>query len=249
MLVGEYTRPKTVAWGWKGILAWTALIAVTFVLTQIVAAIIYLVATDQVASPLQQHELARLMADGDAVAVSTWSTLVVCGLLVIVAVSAKAGANINHYLGFKSASWRAYVLAVIVIVVFGVIVELLNQVFERPIPQSMMQMYQSADNRLLFCLAIVIAAPAFEELFFRGFLLTSIEASRLGLAGAIVISSALWAIIHLQYDTYEVGIIFVMGIVLGLARQVTGSLYVPIVMHALNNLISTVQIYYSLAPT
>jgi hypothetical protein len=65
--------------------------------------------------------------------------------------------------------------------------------------------------------------------------------SRLGVAGTIVLTSFLWAMLHLQYDWYGIVSVFVIGLLLGWVRHRTGSLYAPIVLHALSNLVATVE--------
>jgi len=40
----------------------------------------------------------------------------------------------------------------------------------------------------------------FEELFFRGFLFRGLSSSFMGPVGAVLVTSALWALIHTQYD-------------------------------------------------
>ena len=90
-------------------------------------------------------------------------------------------------------------------------------------------------------LAVIVAAPVFEEIFFRGFLFKGLQHSRIGPLGAILVTSLLWATIHLQYDLWDLGIIFALGIFLGFARLKTGSVYATIALHALVNLIATIE--------
>ena len=94
-------------------------------------------------------------------------------------------------------------------------------------------------------LAIGILGPIAEELVFRGFLMRILGRTRLGLAGAIVVTAAIWSLIHLQYAPLLLAIIFIDGLVLGAARHFTKSLYVPIIMHVLGNCFA---IYQSLSP-
>ena len=84
-------------------------------------------------------------------------------------------------------------------------------------------------------------APILEELFFRGFLYSGLSSSFLGPLGTILITSISWAAIHLQYDLYGISTIFVFGLLLGAARLKTHSLIVPVLMHALMNLVATIQ--------
>jgi hypothetical protein len=50
-----------------------------------------------------------------------------------------------------------------------------------------------------------------------------------------------WAAIHGQYDLYGMATIFALGVLLGTARVKTRSVLAPIALHALYNLISTVE--------
>jgi len=98
---------------------------------------------------------------------------------------------------------------------------------------------------VLRILAIGFLGPVVEELVFRGLLMRVLSNTRVGMAGAILITAALWSAIHVQYAPILLAIIFVDGITLGLARHFAKSLYVPIAMHVLGNLLS---IYQSLHP-
>src|SRR5260370_238343 len=53
-------------------------------------------------------------------------------------------------------------------------------------------------------LAVVIAAPVSEELLFRGFLHRGWAPSWLGIAGTIILTSALWAALHQQYNWFGI---------------------------------------------
>lgn len=90
----------------------------------------------------------------------------------------------------------------------------------------------------------MVAAPLFEEAFFRGFLFSGLARSKLGPTGTIIVTAALWAVIHFQYGAYEVAQIFVLGLLLGVARHRTNSLIVPFVIHAAINLAANIQVAY-----
>jgi hypothetical protein len=87
----------------------------------------------------------------------------------------------------------------------------------------------------------MVVAPIFEEIFFRGFLFQGIRYSRLGPIGAIGITSFFWAVIHLQYDIYGIATIFAHGLLLGIVRFKTDSIYLLMVMHSLASLVATVE--------
>jgi membrane protease YdiL (CAAX protease family) len=93
----------------------------------------------------------------------------------------------------------------------------------------------------LIWLALIVAAPLFEETFFRGFLFKGFESSFIGPSGAVLATAGLWAVIHAQYNLYEMTIIFCLGLLLGGARRATGTLSVPLALHAVVNLVATIE--------
>ena len=128
-----------------------------------------------------------------------------------------------------------------VLIGFIIISSLISWLISHETPDFMLKIWNSQGNALLLILAIVVAAPVFEELLFRGFMFTGIQNSHLGTGGAIVISSAFWAMIHTQYGSFELITIFMLGIVLAASRIASGSVYVPIILHASNNLFAVLE--------
>jgi len=88
---------------------------------------------------------------------------------------------------------------------------------------------------------MVIVAPVTEELFARGFLYRGWSESFLGPVGAILLSSAVWTALHLQYDWYFFGEVFSIGLLLGYLRYRFHSIWLTIILHGLNNLAAVVQ--------
>jgi len=92
-----------------------------------------------------------------------------------------------------------------------------------------------AVERLVRVLGIVVAAPVAEELIFRGAVFTHLVRTRLDAAGAIALTAALFAMLHLQYGPRQMGLILVDGLFDGLARAKTGSALVPLTCHMIGN--------------
>lgn len=78
----------------------------------------------------------------------------------------------------------------------------------------------------------IILAPIFEEILFRGILLPTM-ARIWGIAPAVLISSILFAAIHLHIPSLMP--LMIIAIAFSLAYLYTGSLIVPIVMHSIFN--------------
>ena len=93
----------------------------------------------------------------------------------------------------------------------------------------------------LFLAAVGLVAPLSEELTVRGFLYRGFAASRLGPAGAILLTSALWASIHVQYDWFFIGEVFALGVILGWMRYRSGSTWLTVILHGAYNLIAVAQ--------
>jgi hypothetical protein len=82
----------------------------------------------------------------------------------------------------------------------------------------------------------ILFAPFMEELFFRG-LLYPVLARRVGVAASVLLTAALFGIIH--YPEYKawgpVFIVFLVGVILALVRAWTRSVAASFVVHAIYN--------------
>jgi membrane protease YdiL (CAAX protease family) len=230
-------------WGLPGTLLWGVFIAAAYVLVGIVAVGFYIGATQGAISPEAYPEaFLQTQFDGIAIGFSTITTALVCSLLVVLAVKSKRGSNLKEYLGLAMPSKRETGRWLLFFVAFIAVLDLVTYLLGKPIvPEFMWKVYSSTESRWILWIALILAAPLIEELFFRGFLIKGLAASPIGAIGAVVLTSAVWAVIHMQYEPYGIGSIFVMGLVLGTARIQTGSTSLAILMHALANLIATAE--------
>jgi membrane protease YdiL (CAAX protease family) len=102
-----------------------------------------------------------------------------------------------------------------------------------------------ADGALwLLALAFCVAAPMSEEFFARGFLYRGWSESFLGPAGAILLSSLVWTLLHLQYDWFFLGEVFSIGLWLGYLRYRSNSTWLTVILHGLNNFAAVVQTFW-----
>jgi uncharacterized protein len=98
-----------------------------------------------------------------------------------------------------------------------------------------------------FVIAVVLA-PAWEELTFRGFLLSALAQSRLGFWGAALVANVLWTALHASYSWPGVASVFVAGLILSWLVWRTGSIKPAIVTHALGNAFA-LAFTYAFAPS
>lgn len=84
-------------------------------------------------------------------------------------------------------------------------------------------------------IAAVVLAPIWEELTFRGFLLSALAKTRLGFWPAAVISSVLWTGLHAGYSWPGLVSVFLAGLGFSWIMNRTGSMKAVILAHAVIN--------------
>ena len=234
--------PQTALWGFWATVAWALLVAAIFITVQTgtVLAVGAWIATNSA-----DRSFAQLMSSGIgkgySFSLATFLTTITCCASIVAIVRLKKGAVLREYLGLKPVTvramlkWLGLFLVVVGISDFGLMW------FDEPLGKDFMSdIYANAKPVWMLWLALIVAAPLFEEMFFRGFLLTSFAASFMRPTGAVIVTAVLWAAMHLQYNLIGIAVVFCLGLVLGAARMRTGSLMVPLVFHALENLLATV---------
>jgi membrane protease YdiL (CAAX protease family) len=89
---------------------------------------------------------------------------------------------------------------------------------------------------ILRVMAVALFGPISEELVFRGFLYSQLAHTKLKVAGAILITAAIWSVVHFSYSPSVIAVIFVAGLLLGIARLQSKSVIIPMLMHITWNL-------------
>lgn len=93
----------------------------------------------------------------------------------------------------------------------------------------------SAENNQIYIFLTFALVPALcEELFFRGVILS--EYRSLGGANAVIVSALSFAMVHFSYDNFLV--YFFSGAVFGFCAIVTRSIFTPMILHMINNLLN-----------
>ncbi len=171
------------------------------------------------------------------------SAMAGCGVIAV-AIKAHRGTSLKDYLSLQPISLKVILVLLAAALVFTVIESAIS--YFAGISQSndiMINAYHTSVWPPLFWLATVIFAPLFEETFFRGFLFAGLQRSRIGVIGTILVTSLVWTSLHaLQYDWYGLTVVFLLGILLGVVRHRTGSLWSPLLMHAFWNLLATIAL-------
>lgn len=192
-----------------------------------------------------EGDIGNLLTDAGYIATALLVSNVGCTLMILALVALRRGATVGGYLALRWPGWRVLLTWVVVAALVVAGLDVTTHLLGREIvAEWWMDVYATVKQPLFLGLATVIAAPLFEEAFFRGFLFAGLSRSRLGVTGTIIGTAALWAVIHVQYGAYEIAQIFVLGLLLGVARHRTNSLIVPFVIHAAINLAANIQVAY-----
>ncbi|MSR65939.1 MAG: CPBP family intramembrane metalloprotease [Pedosphaera sp.] len=231
--------PAQPAWSFWLTMAFSAAIAGAFIAVQVVVVVLLVVAYT---AADRRFTVDELKSDGLLLSIATCSTApVVVGLSVFFA-WLKRGLPVKEYLGLKPITLKAAFWSFASLIGVSFLWEAVVKVFGlQEIPEFMIEAFRTAKFLPLLWLALVVAAPAAEECFFRGFLFQGLMLSRVGPVGAILITSLLWAVIHLQYGWVEIAFIFLLGLLLGVIRFKSGSVWLSFLIHAASNLIATVE--------
>jgi hypothetical protein len=193
------------------------------------------------AVPLEPLELGT---HGPFVAVVTIGAAIV-PLAVIAFAVRGAGCRLSEYLGLQFPERRYVLLGLLTLAIIIPLVDLVSWFAGYAVtPQFVVEIYRSARDSgalLLLIVALVFAAPAVEEILFRGFLLPGLSASWIGPGGAILLTSIIWTLLHAQYQPFYLIQIMVLGIVFGWLRLQSGSTALTIGLHGILNLTALLQ--------
>ena len=188
------------------------------------------------------------MAQGWVVA---WTTIISAPVVVgapMVLARLRKRISVAAYLGLAWPGARQALRWSVVLVGFLAASDSLSLALGRPVvPESMIAVYETAGSMPILLLALVVAAPLAEEFLFRGFLYAGLLESRLGPFGAIALTALAWGSLHVQYDAYGMATVAVSGLLLGLIRWRTGSLWLCALLHGLMNAVASIEVLFILS--
>lgn len=239
-IAAELVCPRP--WGVGMTLVWGLAVAAVSLLVQTGVLIALLVVGHFPIAGMPADELQQtLQHNGLLLGLSTMLAnplgIMVCGLAAWV-----RRYPVLAYLGLGAVRGRDVALGLGCLAVLIPASDALMWLSGRPIvPEFMHDVYQTAGWRPLLITALLAGAPLGEEIFFRGFLYRGLAESWLRPLGAVLVTSAAWASIHLQYDWMGMATIFAAGLFLGWLRWRTGSTTLTILIHAVMNLVATIE--------
>ena len=180
--------------------------------------------------------------DGTVVSISI---MIGCVLLVVISalVIRVRGGNLKQYLALRPFSLAVGMGMIGLLLIFMIGSQALTYMLDKSPLAFVDPLYQSVSSVWLLIFAMVIVAPIYEELIFRGILWSAIaeqftsppDTEYRGAIVASLVTSLIFAVIHLQYGIYEISTIVVLALLFCYARIKSGSLILPILLHIINN--------------
>lgn len=182
---------------------------------------------------------------GLLVAVAGIATAIVGTSLIVLFVKLRTGISVAEYLGLRP--FRAGALLLWLVITSGILAASYGAglLLERSGDQPDLRLYTTTIWPPLLWIAIIVFGPVFEEAFFRGFLFEGLRQSRVGALGTVVVTAGVWSLLHLySYGIFPTFTIFLFGLALGIARLKSGSLWIPLLMHAFwNSLVLLILVF------
>lgn len=146
--------------------------------------------------------------------------------------------SVGDYLALKPFNLKVAIAMIGILLLFMIGSQALTYLLDKAPLDFVDPLFSSVNSVWLLVIVMVVVAPIYEELVFRGLLWSAIneqfEAPR-GLVISSLVTSVIFALIHLQYGIYEMSTIVILALIFCLARIKSGSLLLPMLLHIINN--------------
>lgn len=144
-------------------------------------------------------------------------------------------ANFGEFMAIRPFRWRYLFIFSILLFLLNLIIDGVTTWLDREPMQFMDALILTANPLWLLILAVIVIVPIYEELIFRGFMWSGLVGTKLGVWGTAILTSVVFAVIHVQYGWVELLGIFALAMLFSYARLLSGSLLLPIILHIFNN--------------
>ena len=233
-------RPPRI-WKFWGTLLWGLFVFAAMFVGQL-AVIAWFILRQE--GPLDVAAMIHVVGGGLTISLSVITGLpaVLAALWVAIRVS---GTPFADYLALRLPSWSGLLIGAVALFVLVMGWDMISRATGRAVEPGFMgdvlKSARAAGALWLLVIAFCVAAPISEEFFARGFLYRGWSQSFLKAPGAILLSSAVWTVLHLQYDWFFLGEVFSIGLWLGYLRYRSNSIWLTVMVHGVNNLAAVVQ--------
>jgi CAAX protease family protein len=173
-------------------------------------------------------------------AIALQFALQIATILLVLFVTRIRHWSLRDNLGLTWPATRQVALWFAIFIMLLIAEEIASRRLGLPTPASWRGQYAPFDIALRV-VNVVLTAPAFEELVFRGVVYDRVSHTPAGPIGAIVVAAVLFAGLHIQYSRGEIAFILIDGLFYGVVRYATGSVVLTFAMHSLGNLYAVVE--------
>lgn len=190
--------------------------------------------------PAFQEAWRTYSRQGDVVAhIALWSG--VAGLLVLLwAVRGWKARGMGAFLGMVRPPRRSLLWWTLGFLGFIAVMEVLARWLPELQSDFMASVLATVTNYPVLVLGVVVVSAVFEEFLFRGVLFGSLR-HIVDKHVAVAISAGIFTLVHPQYSMLlQLVYVLPMAVFLGYARANSGSIWVCVALHALNNGLSVV---------
>ena len=184
--------------------------------------------------PVFQQHMKELGYNGDVVAMEALWSGAVCLVMILVTVGLWKRDQLVDFLGLRLPGVKHFFIWLGVFLVLMLGIEGLAAVFPELETDFMQQVIGSTTNMALLAVAVGVVGPLFEEFLLRGLLYGSLR-HIVEEHASVALTAGVFALMHLQYSIPIMLLILPMGVVLGYARARSGSIWVPVLLHMVNN--------------
>ncbi len=239
----EEVRP----WGPWWSLFWAFVVICVWQLSQLVV-VSFLSFRQSGAEGVSQDGLAAFMEtvlqDGDVVGLMSFVTAVIACVMILAIVKVR-GTTLAQGLALRAPrKWWMWLLVFptwfVGMLVIGFLVSPFQGDQAAADQANIATMVEGTHYLVLLLLGVSVGAPLFEEFLFRGLLHEGLRQSVIGPIGSGILTAAFFSLMHSQYqDPAAFLVLFLLGGLFTLVREVSGSLWISVAMHAIQNTMVT----------
>lgn len=142
--------------------------------------------------------------------------------------------KVFQVIGEAIKGYFLYLLITYLIVVFIIFTNVKIPGYQ--LQQSVFELFGTKNIELVFAgIIVILIGPIIEEIFFRGFFLRTLS-NKIGLIWSSIVTAALFAISHTQWQTIIP--VFILGLIINQLVIKNKSIWPAIVFHVINNAIA-----------
>lgn len=238
--VGNGSDTRQQPWGAAATLAWAFAICALMVAAQLMAAA--LMSALVLPEGASKQQIGAQLSSGRSSSLALLVSAVVVSLAIAGVIAVRRGPPLRAYLALRRVAWTTLAKSAGLALLLTLLMDLWLTAWDQPrVHASVRHQLATVGNLLpLFIVGVVMAAPLWEELLFRGFMQTGLSA-RLPHWVSAVITSVTWTLLHAQYGWLEWIPLIATGLALAELRRREGSLLPTLLCHSLVNTLAIAE--------